>query len=60
MPDAALAHLSYLARAEGEASERTRATIRELRLEGYSLRVLGGASGLSKDTIARICREEAA
>ncbi len=59
MADQALAYLSHLARAEGEASLRTRSTIRRLHAEGYSLRVLALASGLSKTTIMRICREAA-
>jgi len=58
--DSRLIALSELARTEGEASERTRAAIRALRLEGCTLRALALASGLGKTTIARICRQEAA
>ena len=58
--DSRLLELADLARREGEASERTRAAIRALRAEGCTLRALALASGVSKDTIARICQREAA
>lgn len=54
-PDARLAELAHLALAEGEASERTRAAIRALRSEGYSLRVLALAARVSPGTIRNIC-----